>query len=188
MQLLRSSLLILITLNSFAFTGNDCFDSTFEVQVSHKSFPFGLLSKTLDITKKGCEVTFAHNQWKYLNRKWVVDICRDPVHIKSADSSIDVYRKIASCNTVKNPFCNQFTKLKKVIEDDGLIFAKGIKSEIESDHGKVYCSYVLMKEYLDKSVVFNKGQDYNHIMKINRPSESSEGEFSVDPTSGKANF
>ncbi len=188
MRLLKYSL-ILLSLNTFSFSGTDCFDSSFEVGVSHKSFPFGLLEKSLTVTKKGCELTFAHNQWKYLNKKWVVDICRDPIHIKAAEGSVDVFRKIASCNTVKNSFCKQYTKLKRVIEDDGLIFASGVKSEIESDHGKVYCSYVLIEEYLKKSVVFNKGQNYDHILKNNRnETASKDSGFSVDPTSGKANF
>lgn len=189
MQLLKFNIIALAFSSAFAFNATECFDSSYEVEVTHKSFPFGLLTKTLGISKKGCEVTLSHNQWKYLNRKWVVDICRDPIHIKSADNSVEVFRKVGSCKTVKNPFCNQLTKLKKVIEDDGLIFAEGSKSELDSDHGKVYCSYILMQEYLSKSVVFNKGENYDYLLKKGSAvPEGTDSQFTVDPSSGKAIF
>ena len=190
MRFLKFSLLF-VQLAVFAFNGTECFDSTFKVQVRHKSFPFGLLSKTLGIEKRGCELKISHNKWKYMNSKWIVDICRDPIHIKTSLGSVEVFRKVAKCNTVKNEFCNQYRKLKNIIEDDGLIFAEGQKNNLKMAHGQTYCSYVLLKEYLEKGVVLNLGHNYDYILggvneeKSNTPADSK---FNVDPNAGEASF
>lgn len=187
MQFLKFSL-ILISLNSFAFLGTDCFESNYDVSVTHKSFPFGLLQKTIDVTKKGCELSITHNQWKYHNRKWIVDICRDPIHIKSEVGSVDVMRKVGQCTTSKNSFCKEYLKLKRIVEDDGLIFAAGLKSELDTDHGKMYCSYLLINEYLNKSVVFNKGQNYDYLVKTTAIKKEADNSLVIDPNAGNADF
>lgn len=187
MQFLKFSFLLL-SLNTLAFTGTECFENSFEVSVTHKSFPFGLLSKTISIEKKNCELTVTHNEWKYLNNKWVVDICRDPIHIKNDVGSMDVLRKVTPCTSSKSDFCNEYTKIKRKVEDDGLIFASGEKSDLASDHGKVFCSYILMNEYLNKSVVFNKGHNYDYLLKSTMKVIPSEEGFNVEPNSSPSDF
>ena len=187
MQFLKFSILLL-SLNSLAFTGTECFNHDFEVSVNHKSFPFGLLEKTISIDKKNCEVTITHNEWKYLNNKWIVDICRDPIHIKSESGSVDVLRKTTPCTSSKSKFCNVYAKIKRTVEDDGLIFAKGEKSDLSSDHGKVFCTYVIMNEYLNKSVVFNRGHDYDYLLKSSIDISREEDSFRVEESSAPADF
>jgi hypothetical protein len=43
-----------------------------------------------------------------------------------------------------------------VIQDDGLIFAEGDRDNLYSDHGRTYCSYLLLKKYLNESVIFSR--------------------------------
>ena len=50
-----------------------------------------------------------------------------------------------------------------VIQDDGLIFAEGDRDNLSSDHGKTFCSYLLMKKYLNESVIFSRYTDVPDI-------------------------
>jgi hypothetical protein len=43
-----------------------------------------------------------------------------------------------------------------VIQDDGLIFAEGDRDDLNSNHGKTYCTYLLLKKYLNDSVIFSR--------------------------------
>jgi len=176
---------------SYGFSGNDCFNTNFNVEVTHKSFPFGLLTKTLKVTKKECEIEISHNEYKYRNRKWIIDTCREPVHIKIDTGSVDVIRRTVDCQISTDKFCKEYSLIKKLLQDDGLIFAEGSKTELESDHGKTYCSYVLVDQYLGKSLVMTKGFDYDYLMADKSHSGKKEGtnsEVSIDPNSGKADF
>ncbi len=183
----KFSILLLFSLSVFSFSGNDCFISNFDVAVTHKSFPFGLLTKNISIKKKKCNLKVSFNRYKYLNSSWEVDICRDPVHIKETTRTTDVIRKINECTNVKNSFCKEYLTIKKIIEDNGLIFAKGNKSNLDSAHGKVYCSYLLLNRYLDKNLVFNSGRDYDFISK-QISTDGHESDFSIDENSGTADF
>ncbi|EQC47582.1 hypothetical protein [Bacteriovorax sp. Seq25_V] len=189
MSLLKFSV-VLFSLSSFAFSGNECFNTNFSVEVTHKSFPFGLLNKTLKIVKKECEIEISHNEFKYRNRKWIIDTCREPVHIKIDTGSVDVIRRGVDCQMSTDKFCKEYSLIKKIIQDDGLIFAEGSKTELESDHGKTYCSYVLVDQYLGKSLVMTKGFDYDYLMADKTSTGKKEGasNVSIDPNSGKADF
>ena len=187
MSFLKFSFIFLISFSSFSFEGNECFEANYDVNVIHKSFPFGLLSKTLGIKKSNCNITISYDRYKYLKTIWEVDICRDPVHIKERTRTTEVIRKINECTNVKSTFCNEFLTIKKVIEDNGLIFATGDKSILSSDHGKVYCSYLLMNRYLDKNLVFNTGTNYDFISKSISKNKNVSS-FVVDEESGSADF
>ncbi len=168
MQFLKSSIIILVTTGAMAFTGTECFQSTFDVSVKHKSAPFGLLNKTITISKKECEIEIAHNQYKYMNRNWLIDICRDPIHVKSTSNSVDVYRKQGECHATSNEFCDEYKTIKKIIEDDGLIFASGAKNSLNDDHGRVFCAKLLVEEYLNANTVFGRNGNYDYLM-IKKP-------------------
>lgn len=168
MQFLKSSIIILVTTGATAFTGTECFQSTFDVSVKHKSAPFGLLHKTITISKKECEIEIAHNQYKYMNRNWLIDICRDPIHVKSTSNSVDVYRKKGECHATSNEFCDEYKTIKKIIEDDGLIFASGAKNSLNDDHGRVFCAKLLVEEYLNANTVFGRNGNYDYLM-IKKP-------------------
>lgn len=168
MQFLKYSVLFLTINSVLAFTGTECFQSSFDVSVSHKSSPFGLLNKTLTISKKECEVEIAHNEYKYHNRSWIVDICRDPVHIKSTTTSIDVYRKSGECHKTSNEFCDEYKTIRKIIEDDGLIFAEGAKNNLVDPHGRVFCASLLLNSYLKENNIFNRNGNYDALM-IRKP-------------------
>ncbi|MEH0860430.1 MULTISPECIES: hypothetical protein [unclassified Halobacteriovorax] len=168
MQFLKFSILFLTINSVIAFTGTECFQSSFDVSVSHKSSPFGLLNKTLTISKKECEVEVAHNEYKYHNRSWVIDICRDPVHIKSTTTSIDVYRKAGECHKTSNDFCDEYKTIRKIIEDDGLIFAEGAKNNLNDPHGRVFCASLVLNAYLKENNIFNRNGNYDSLM-IRKP-------------------
>jgi len=42
------------------------------------------------------------------------------------------------------------------IADDGLIFAEGDRDNLSSQHGQTFCSYLLLKKYLNDSTVFSR--------------------------------
>lgn len=182
--------ILLVSFNLFAFTGNECFNENFEVEVTHKSFPFGLLSKDLKITKKDCQITVEHNEFKYRNRSWVIDICREPIHVKLNSDSVEVVRKISECKNTSDDFCKEFQSIKRLIQDDGLIFAEGDKTDLGESHGKTYCAYLLVNEYLDKSVIMTRGFDYNYLgtQKTQNLEEAGANHLQIDPNSGKADF
>lgn len=187
MSFLKFSILFIFSSYALSFQGNACFESNYKVSVSHKSFPFGLLTKKLEIEKKDCRINIRFDRYKYLKTIWEIDICRDPVHIKEKTRTTEVIRKVNECTNVKSAFCNEYLSIKKVMENNGLIFASGDKSNLNSDHGKVYCSYLLINRYLDKNLVFNTGTNYDFISgTLNVTSENSG--FVVDEQSGKADF
>ncbi len=168
MQFLKFNILLLSLTSTFAFTGTDCFKASFDVSVTHKAAPFGLLTKTISISKNECEIEVRHNEYKYLNKSWIIDICRDPIHVKDTSTSMDVYRKEGECHATSNDFCNEYKTIRKIIEDDGLIFAQGAKNNLDVDHGKIFCASTLIESYLNDNNVFNRNGDYDYIM-IRKP-------------------
>jgi hypothetical protein len=121
---------------------------------------FGLLKQEFIINKKNCIVHITHR--KYLPKEWFVDVCREPVHIKvTSATGVDVAKKEAECVHIDktkdtSDFCSQYFDMMDVIQDDGLIFAEGDRDNLSSDHGKTYCTYLLMRKYLNESVVFSR--------------------------------
>lgn len=163
MHLFKFSILaLLLSISSFAFDDNNCFRDGFEVEVIHKGQPFGLLPVVLKIQKSDCDIKVTHEKMKYQKSHWKVDVCRAPVHIKKGDGAVEVIKKTQACSEKSaDPFCMEFAQIKKIIQDDGLIFAEGQKENLKTDHGKTYCSYLLLEKYLRDSLVFTRGKDYS---------------------------
>lgn len=165
----KFSLVALLTLTTSAafaqtrFSSKSCLDSSYKMKMVQKGPLFGLLKQEFVIEKKDCIVHITHK--KYLPKEWFVDVCREPVNIKvTSATGVDVAKKETEClnfDKTKNTsdFCSQYFDMMDVIQDDGLIFAEGDRDNLSSDHGKTYCSYLLMKKYLNESVVFSRYTD-----------------------------
>ena len=137
------------------FNTNECIQSEFNTNVSHKGLPFGLYDVILKISKKQCQISIYHENFKYLKKNWSIDVCRAPVHIKVGKQSVEVFKRRKSCESSDSEYCNRYKELKDIIQDDGLIFANGQKEDINSDHGRVNCVFILLKEYLNNGFVFS---------------------------------
>ncbi|GEM_PF-980696 len=167
---------LLFSLTAFGeptrFLPKSCLDATYKMKLSHKGPLFGLLKQELLINKEGCLIHVSHK--KYFPHEWVLDVCREPVHIKvTSATGVDVAKKENDC--IKNDnskdtsnFCSQYFDLLGVLQDDGLIFAEGDRDNLESDHGKTFCSYLLIKKYLNESVIFSRYTEVEDIF-IEKP-------------------
>ncbi len=149
------------------FLPKSCLDATYKMKLSHKGPLFGLLKQELVIDKKGCLIHVSHK--KYFPHEWMLDVCREPVHIKvTSATGVDVAKKETECLKNDNlkdtsDFCSQYYDLVGVMQDDGLIFAEGDRDNLSSDHGKTFCSYLLIKKYLNESVVFSRYTEVEDI-------------------------
>jgi hypothetical protein len=142
------------------FSSKSCLDATYKMKMTQKGPLFGLLPQEFVIDKKNCIVNVSHK--KYLPKEWIIDVCREPVHIKvTSATGVDVAKKEAECLKKDNSrdtsdFCSQYYSLMDVIQDDGLIFAEGDRDNLSSAHGKTFCAYLLLKKYLNESVIFSR--------------------------------
>lgn len=163
--------LLLIT-SAFAetptrFSPKSCLDASYKMKMVQKGPLFGLLKQEFVIDKKDCIVHISHK--KYLPKEWIIDVCREPVHIKvTSATGVDVAKKEKECiNQDKtrdtSDFCSQFFDMMDVIQDDGLIFAEGDRDNLDSDHGKTFCTYLLLKKYLNESEIFSRYTDVPDI-------------------------
>ena len=135
------------------FDSSMCLNSSFESKVSHAGFPFGLTENTLHVRKIKCLIEINFYELFYWQTRWIIDVCREPIHIKLGKRSTSVIRRHQTCPHKDDAFCEEFSKLKHIIQDSGLIFAKGEKGRLSDDHGKIYCSYLLLEKYLRKGDV-----------------------------------
>lgn len=151
-----------------SFTDMECIDSNYTTEVTHKGQPFGLTENILKISKERCVITIEHEKLKYMKNKWVIDVCRGPVHVKSDKGSIEVIKRKGVCKqNSKQEFCATLSSIESIIQDDGLIFADGEKEDLSSDHGKTYCAFLLSRKYLRDGKIFNKGETYSNILEVN---------------------
>ena len=142
--------------NSLAFEDVSCLKGEFSAQIDKGLDPFGFLKEKLIITKKKCDISIELNKAKYIKSKWHIDICREPVHIKFGGSLQNVVKKNElNCASAKSEYCEVLNDLKVALEDNGLIYGKGIREDLNSQHGKVYCTYLLLNQYLRNSIVFS---------------------------------
>lgn len=161
------------------FSPKSCLDASYKMKMTQKGPLFGLMKQEFVINKKDCIVHITHK--KYLPKEWIVDVCREPVHIKvTSATGVDVAKKESECMHVDKSkdtsnFCSQFFDMMDVIQDDGLIFAEGDRDNLSSDHGKTYCTYLLMKKYLNESVVFSRYTEVPDIFESPRtfPAEAA---------------
>lgn len=174
MAFIKYSFIFLLTISSaFAqtvptrFSPKSCLDSVYKMKMIQKGPLFGLLKQEFVIDKKNCLIHITHQ--KYMPKEWFIDVCREPVHIKvTSATGVDVAKKEAECMNVDktrdtSDFCSQYFDMIDVIQDDGLIFAEGDRDNLSSDHGKVYCTYLLLKKYATESVIFSRYTDVPDI-------------------------
>jgi hypothetical protein len=149
------------------FSPKSCLDANYNMKMEQKGPLFGLLKQEFVINKNNCLIHIRHK--KYLPKEWFVDVCREPVHIKvTSATGVDVAKKETDCLNVDktrdtSDFCSQYFDVMDVIQDDGLIFAEGDRDDLNSKHGEVYCSYLLLKKYLNESVIFSRYTDVPDI-------------------------
>ncbi|MGB0453393.1 MAG: hypothetical protein ACPGJV_06730 [Bacteriovoracaceae bacterium] len=162
----RIILLITLTLSVQAnsFEMRECLQSSFNTEVKHNGWPFGLQEVAIRIDKKQCLIKIFHRQFKYFKKAWTVDVCRSPIHVKKGGDSVEVIKKSKSCGQgKKDVFCSEYAHIAKRIQDDGLIFASGQKEDIGTDHGKFNCVFTMINEYFGKGVVFSLVEPTNDI-------------------------
>lgn len=160
MQLFKFSLLFLLfplLASATVYSEAECLDASYETMISHKGFPFGLVENKLSVTKERCVVTIDHEKLKFIKDKWVIDVCREPVHMKKGAGAVEVIKREGLCvEGGKSEYCGEYDRLKALIQDDGLIFAEGEKENLDADHGKVYCAFTLLQRYLGQGIVLSR--------------------------------
>lgn len=144
----------LFSVSSYA-SEKECLESNFNINFTSNSYLFGLIKNQLIFDKNGCEITIENK--KLWGSKWIVDVCREPIHVKKAnlDKSLSAYKRVANCPNGKDDFCEEVGSIEQVVLDQGLMYAKGGKEDLNSDHGKIYCARVLMGQYFGGNI-FNK--------------------------------
>ena len=160
-------LFFLLSFDVYAVYDKECIDAIFKTNITHKAWPFGLTENKLSINKDKCVIVIDHEKLKFIKKKWTVDVCRGPVHIKTGLNSHKVLKKDQECfhPESENVFCQGLKQIQKILQDDGLIFATGEKEDITSDHGRVYCSYLLLQTYLQDGLVLNRNESYENLLK-----------------------
>ncbi len=162
MQLLKFSILSLILFINLAqsFTSMDCLKANYETEITHKGELFGLIKHEFKIIKQRCLIEIT--QKKIFPKQWNIDVCREPIHTKiDSKGSVNVYKRVQDCSLEKeeSDYCDELKELLNIMQDDGLIFAEGERDKIDSPHGQVYCSYLLVKNYLEQGLVFSPEKD-----------------------------
>jgi hypothetical protein len=181
MSSFKSSIVLLFFFScaAFAFQDNECLVSVYSTSVSHKTWPMGLMQEKLTIEKNRCVITVVLQKHRFWKTQWLIDVCREPVHIKYGTGSLEIFKRRIVCETPidfleaeenrskADPFCSHWYDLEGFIQDNGLIFAQGEKEDLSSDHGKMYCAYLLLKRYLKDGVIFSNQFLYqNFLMEV----------------------
>lgn len=168
MQFFKFSFLyIILTTNVLAiemFSDMECLNGNFSSVVEHAGMPFGLSKNILSVNKEECLLTIGHEKLKVMKSHWTIDVCRAPVHIKQTGGSVEVLKRDGDCSEGSSPYCKELKKIKTILQDDGLIFASGQKEDISNEHGKIFCSFLLVKKYLGGGFVFNRGSEYTNVL------------------------
>lgn len=147
-----------------AVTDDQCMKASFELNVSHKIKPFGLFKQILSISKRGCQIEIEREKYRFIKDVWNIDVCRGPVHIKKGKAPVEVLKRRHRCKEVVGEFCETLDELLAAVQDDGLIFAKGIRTNLKSDHGRVYCIYRLLDAYLTRGIIFGNEHKYKNTI------------------------
>ncbi len=157
-KILLSLFSVFLASTSFSFERKDCLDATYSTTIGHNGQPFGLTQNLILIEKEKCSIKVSTEKLKFMKKAWEVDVCRGPVHIKEGHNSVTVHKRVSDClNPAEgDSFCENYHKIDLAIQDYGLIFAKGEKEDLQSDHGKVYCASQLLNEYLKAGTVLSR--------------------------------
>jgi hypothetical protein len=153
----------------------ECLNVSFRLGLSSDGSMLSMLERKLNIEKRKCVINIKYK--KILESNFEVDVCRSPVHIKKKESTVEVLKKDKVCdennkelslkerienyfNKNNSGFCDTYKEIKKIIQNDGLIFAKGEKENITSDHGKITCVYRILNGYLRGNRVYTRYSDF----------------------------
>ncbi|MDP7319558.1 MAG: hypothetical protein QF441_03070 [Bacteriovoracaceae bacterium] len=150
------------TIYAQRYTSQECLKANFVTSIENEERFFGLIRSVLTIKKEGCIIDVHYKN--ILETSWLIDICREPIHIKeSRFGNQSVFKRVGVCEgAVETDYCSSWKELHKTLQDYGLIFAQGEREKLETAHGKVYCSYLLAKKYLGQGVLFSKyGKNIN---------------------------
>lgn len=167
------------------FSAKACLEGNFKTKIAHRGPLFGLLPHELILEKKNCLVKVSYR--RYLPKEWVVDVCREPVHIKVASATgTDVAKKTEDCvkpDKTRNTsdFCGQYFDMVDVIQDDGLIFAEGDRDSLSTPHGRTYCAYLLIERYLTDNVLFSRYTDVPNLFEKPHAGQQDAAPATVAP-------
>ena len=147
---------IFVNSNVWSFSSRQCLDSEFKNSITNDGKYYGLLKNHLKVSKNDCEIVVHFRT--ILETKWTVDICREPVHMKIfSKGNQSVHKRKSECKDDDDrEYCQLMEELTSIVQDHGLIFAGGDRSTLDSDHGQVYCAYLLLKKYLKDGYIFSK--------------------------------
>lgn len=151
---------LLISTLALGFEDQSCLGGVFNAKITHKVGLFSLLKNDLTISKEICSINILFKKWNLFEKKWLIDYCRIPIHIKYGNGNYDVFKREKGCDPSEkemSDFCKNKEELTNIISNEGLIFADGLKESISTDHGKVYCVYLLLKSYLQNGVIYESG-------------------------------
>lgn len=151
-----SLLLFSFQVSAKEFAGDECLKSDYTTIISHQGEFFGLLKTSLYLEKRGCLLKVKYK--KLIETAWDIDFCREPIHVKVKDKgSLYVHKRAKKCKSGDpSEYCESIKELHDIIQDFGLIFAQGERESLSTDHGKAYCSHLLLKAYLYDGRVFSK--------------------------------
>ena len=153
-----SLLFLLLSSNVYAqkFNSKQCLDSKFKTSIKNEGKFFGLVKNDLSIDKTQCIINVTYKN--ILETNWLIDICREPIHIKvTSKGNQSVYKMVDDCEKNKNQdYCTYQSELNETLQDYGLIFAKGERENLQTPHGQTYCTYLLIKKYLEDGFLFSK--------------------------------
>lgn len=137
------------------FTSQECLQASFETDIKQGKKYFGLVDSKLTVKKDKCSIKIFYKN--ILEKEWLIDICREPVHMKiTTAASQSVFKRETNCELdSKNEFCQNWKELSELILDYGLIYAEGERELLSTSHGKTYCSYLLLKKHLGDGVLFS---------------------------------
>ncbi len=146
-----------MSFSSLAFEQRECLYTDFSTSVKRFIDPLGVFENKLQVDKQKCEITVHLEKFKFIKKKWLIDVCRTPVHIKSGVKVVDVLKRESECSNPKeNEYCENYHEIMALIQDEGLIFAQGQKGNLHSDHGKFYCAFQLFETYLKEGMVLDE--------------------------------
>lgn len=176
-KILLSLFSLLLISELSAFDRKNCLDAVYNTTISHNGQPFGLTENLINIEKEKCSFKISTEKLKFIKKTWEIDVCRGPVHIKEGSSSVTVHKRMADCQNMTEPdtFCENYKMIDTAIQDYGLIFAKGEKEDLQSDHGKVYCASQLLDEYLKMGTVLSRAVEV--IPSATTDEKAAEGTF-----------
>lgn len=149
-------LCLIFSINTYAqekFTSNECLQASFETSIKQGKKFFGLIKSNLEIKKDKCIIKIQYKN--IMEKEWVVDICRQPIHIKvTSTGTQSVYKRGEGVESTSE-FLENWNELSDVIQDYGLIYAQGLREKLSSSHGMTYCTFLLVRKHLEDGVLFS---------------------------------